>query len=331
MVRQGRYSEVRIGKQTDYDTAAAATTRLELIREAIEPVRGTIPDPSLYNARSRRGIYPGSFKARGPVVLRANYEGLEEIFRAVFGDDGYSATLVGGETIVRDHEFIEGNPLNPLTMQFIKGEAGATTSRRLVGGIPASIRVSGAAGDGQEAMVRVELQMVGKDLEPGAALTGSLSFPPVLPVLMNEQLITVDNGVVDTGVHLRSFEFLLDNILDENRNYGGSSNVLEPIPNDFMNVTMRMELEFDTEDLFEACRDAAAGSPRLVWQHPTTIGVGSKREFELRCGSAILPTYSDPTEGVGVMISTATWEAWHDTADASAAVARFRNLVAALA
>ena len=72
------------------------------------------------------------------------------------------------------------------------------------------------------------------------------------------------------------------------------------------------------------------GSPQLIFQHPTLIGSTSKREFEVRANKANLVEFSAPVEGYGVILSTATWEAWYDTGDTSAMVVRTKNALSAL-
>lgn len=162
----------------------------------------------------------------------------------------------------------------------------------------------------------------------GSGLTASFStcqFSSLYPVLFH-QGITMDDGSGDAAasVRIRSFEVTLEQPHAE-RAYVGSLTVDEPLREDFLKATWRFTQEFTTTTQLAAARAFTVGSPQLVFQHPTTIGSAVKREFELRSNQANLVEFTDPVEGYGVLISTATWESWFDPTDASALVARIRN------
>lgn len=131
-------------------------------------------------------------------------------------------------------------------------------------------------------------------------------------------------------IRIRSFELDYAQPHDEGRFYLSSLNVDELIRSDFLVAKWRITQEFVTQTQFDLARAFTAGSPRLLFQHPTTIGAVSKREFELRSGSAQITDWSQPVQGYGIIIATATWEAFQDATDTSAVFARFRNTAAAL-
>jgi hypothetical protein len=191
--------------------------------------------------------------------------------------------------------------------------------------------VAGRAGTGDDAMLRARFSVLGKDYISNQTPTAALAFPALFPVLYH-QAITVDDGTADgaASIRVRSFEVSLENPHTEDRFYLSSLTMDEPVRQDFLTARWRIEQEFTTLTQWDAARAFTNGSPQFIFQHPTTIGAASKREFELRSNKAQLVEMSAPVSNYGILLSTATWEAYQDTGDASALVARFRNTEVAL-
>jgi len=173
----------------------------------------------------------------------------------------------------------------------------------------------------------------------GASHTGqTVSFYGALPTLapvLYHQAITVDDGqdTLSESVRVRSFDITMEAPRAEDRFYMSSKNPDEAIPNEFVAMRWQMVEEFLSKKTFDAIRNypATAPSPKLLFQHPDTIGASSKREFELRAGSAEYVDWSAPVEGYGIVLSTVTMEGFQDPTDLAATVMRFRNTDAALA
>lgn len=404
----GHRSFLQIAKEATWGTFVKPYDKLEIISWSVAPQIGVIQDPSLYAAQSRRGMFQGGLLFKGTFVVRLNYEGLEELFRAVFGTAGYSGVVVAGT--VMDHTFKEGSTLTPLSMEVSVGDVPAGKVFKLSGCKVMSLTVRGTAGSGTDAMLQAEFTVLAKDcqsnqtatigssatepavgpitalttnnflltrasgsfvtdgVKPGmtiihpnvppgtvvsavVALTVNMSasatvnasglsvnfshlnYPTTIPVLYH-QATTIDDGTADASgsVRVRSFEVTLENPHAEDRFYLGSVNIDEPLRSDFLTARWRLTQEFTTQTQFDAARNFTEGSPKLVFQHPTLIDGTNKREFEMRSNRANLVEFTDPVEGYGVLISTATWEAFYDDAsDLSALVARFRNNYPALA
>jgi len=318
-------------KETTYGTYIAPTAKLEVFNFEATPEIGVIQDPSLYSQPSRRGLYQGGQFWRVRFTVRGNFDGCLELFRAVFGT--YSNTLV--DTPARDHFFKEGANLNSYSPEAIVGDVTTGKCFRVLGLKLTGVRVRGTAGLGNDAMLQFEFNGLAKDVQSNQTPTGALTFPAVLPILYHysgNATGIVDDGTADTGVSLRvrSFEVSLEQPHTEDRSYLQSINIDEPMRSDFLVARWRLTQEFTTYTQFDAAKAFTVGSPKLVFAHPTTIGSTSKREFELRSNQANLVEYSNPVEGYGVILSTATWEAFFDATDASALVARFRNTESAL-
>jgi hypothetical protein len=327
----GHRSYIQFGlKETTYGTfqiPAGPGYKQEVISWDVEPNIAVIQDPSLYAQPSRRAIYQGPYNVKGTFKVRLNYEGLLELFRAAFGT--YANTLV--ETGVRDHKFSEASLLNSYSFEVAIGDVTAGKVFRLLGAKIVALKVSGKAGTGDDAMLMAEFTVLGKDYVSNQTPTGSLNFPPVFPVLFH-QGITMDDGTADaaSSVRIRSFEVTYENPHTEDRFYLGSLTMDEPLRQDFLVARWRLEQEFTTLTQWDAARAFTLMTPQLIFQHPTTIGVSSKREFELRSNKAQVTDFGAPVQGYGVVISTITMEAYQDPTDVSALFARFRNTEAAL-
>lgn len=335
MPGMGHKSELRIGKEATFGAGATPSAKYELITWDVQPVLGTIQDPSLSNAVSRRGLYQSGRLVRGTFTVRLNYDGYLEIFRAVMGATGYTATLVGSETLVRDHLFNESSTLPSYELQAIVGQVpNATSALRILGAKFINLTITGTAGQGSEAMLQAEVTVLGRSIVGSFTATGTAAFPTPMPVIFHQSSVggSVDDGTGDAvgSVRVRSFTVSYEQPHTEDRFYLGSLNMDEPLRSDFVKCQWRLTQEFTTETQFAAAMAFTEGSPKLVFEHPTTIGSSAKRQFELRSNRANLVEWSAPIQGYGVIISTATWEAFYDAADTSSMVIRTRSLDVAL-
>lgn len=396
----GNKSFVQVGLELTPNVPVAATTRYELISCDMAPVIGVIEDQSLYNGVSQRAFYQGGQLFKGKLVMRCNLDGYLELYRGSFG--GYTRTVVGGETIVFDSVFKEAQSLNSYTFEISKGDMPTGKCEQYAGCKISTLMIKGTAGTGNDAMLTVEVGILGRSVSLSATPTGSLTAPALFPVLYH-QGITMDDATADGGpvtisvasvtistgttatrgagsyitdgvragmlvsgagcpygttvltvnsatvvtlsqactnatitmtfnsiVRLRSFEVNLDNKLLEDRYFLSALNPDEPLRGDFLDVTWKLTQEFNSIQAYTQAKAFTAGSPQLIFQLPGTIGVGSKREFELRSGSVNCTDFGNPVQGYGVIIATSTWRAFQDATDLSALVARVRNLEAAL-
>lgn len=330
----GHKSYLQTGpKETSYGTYVAPTQKLEMLPGWDLPLDpSVIPDPSLYGGVSPRALFAGPTIYQGSMPFRLNYEGLLELFRGVL--PLYSSALV--ETGVRDHTFKEGPTLNSYSPELILGDVPAGKCFRVLGEKHPDLTIRGTAGTGDDAMLRAEFKMIVKNVLSNQTPTGSLVFPAVLPVIYHSDdaaAAVVDDGTADaaSSVRVRSFEMAYEQPhTAEERVYLGSKTIDEPLRNALVKCTWKLTQEFNTLTQFEAAKNFTEGSPRLLFQHPATIGVSSKREFEIRSNKANLLGWSAPIESYGIILSTATWQAFNDPTDASALVARFRNTESAL-
>jgi len=267
----GHKSYLQIGKESTYGTGVAATgPKLEVISADISPQIGVIDDPSLYSAVARRGIYQGGLLYGGRFSVRANYEGMLRLLEGVLP----GASKVGPtETTVYTYTFKEATTLNSYTFELIEGDIATTKCQDIYGVMFTGMTIKGTAGQGPDAMVQCDFEVIAKDKSDTQTPTGALSFPTVYPVLFH-QATTVDDGTADpaASVRIRSFEVSFKNALSDDRYYLGSANIDQPLRNDFVSCEWKFTQEFQTMTLFQAAKAFTTGSPKILFQHPTTIG-----------------------------------------------------------
>src|SRR6267142_1829412 len=192
----GNKSYIQFAAESGYAVGGAtATDKLEVISMNVDPVIGVIPDPSLYNAQSRRALYQGGLYYKGQFLVRTNYEGLNELLRAVTGL--YSGGVVGGETVVFDHIFKEGQTLKTYRIQMVEGDVPTTKCQVLVGAKVTDLTIKGKAGTGADAMLTCQFNVVARDKLDNQSLVGSPAFPATLPVIFH-QSVTLNDGMADT-------------------------------------------------------------------------------------------------------------------------------------
>jgi hypothetical protein len=308
----GFKSYAQIGKETVYGTGVNAAKKFEIISFNVQPVIGVIQDNSLNNAPSRRGIYEGGKIYRGSFVTRLNYEGLEELFRAVMGGAGYT---FGSST----HTYIEAADLFFYTMEVVIGDVPTAKCFDLYGVKFTGVTIRGTAGQGADAMVTAEWSIIAKDMVSDQTPTSLGAFPAVYPVIYHSWAsgsAVVDDGTADAAgsVRVRSFEVTIENPHADDRFYVSSMNIDEPLRNDFLSVKWRLTQEFTTKTQFDLARTWAAAasepSPRLKF---ISQG-GTARTFDIESRATQITEFSAPVEGYGVVMSTVTYEAFYSAA-----------------
>jgi len=326
----GHVSHLQFGKETTWGTPVAATNNIPILSDTIELDAPPIPDTVLHGNPWERTKYQGPRRVMGDFSTQLLFEGMTELLRGVFG--GYAATTV--ETGVRDHTFKIGSTLNKYTLEEIIDRSPGSSCFTAFGVKFDKFVLRGTQGQGPDSLLTAAFTCIGKDRTDSGTPTGSLTLPTPMPVKFDLQTV-VDDGTADSAanVRVRSFEFTLENALADDRFYAGSLFIDEPFRAGPIKASFRFTQEFQTFTQYVAYRNLTLGSPRLLFQHPTTIGTTSKREFEIRANQAYLEKVSTPVDGPGTVIATSTWLATFDGVDgteASPVVARLRNTETAL-
>ncbi len=188
----GQLSYMQIGKESTFGTGVPATQRLELISSNVQPVIGTIPDPSLYSGVSPRGLFQGGLYFRGTFVVRMNYDGLMELCRGVFGS--YSSSTVG--TGVLDHLFKEGATLPSYTMEVCEGGVGTSVTNvfKLTGAKFINVTFRVTAGQGVDAMVQAEFTVLAKDKVSDQSPTAQVTVSAISSLTISGSTLTRGSG-----------------------------------------------------------------------------------------------------------------------------------------
>jgi hypothetical protein len=169
----GHKSYLQMGPESVYGIAAPCTAKLEVLNIKLDPSIGVIQDPSLYAKQSRRALYQGGFAFKGTFAVRANYEGMLELMRAISGTyDG--GNVAPGETTVWDHKFTEGPTLRSYTLELGLGDVPATKVNRIVGAKLLNVVIRGTAGQGADAMLQAEFTVAAKSMTTAATPTGTV-------------------------------------------------------------------------------------------------------------------------------------------------------------
>ena len=164
-----------------------------MVSEGMAPEVDQIPDPSLYAARSARGIYIGASRFSGPLVVRLNYEGaILKLLRGVLG--GGTTAVV--ETTARDHTFKEAATLPSMSLEVCKGDIPTSKVLHGLGAKVKSLKLSGGVGD--SSMALCEAQFMGKDLDPNTGTTPA-GYTPTASVTVSGGGGSISSPIVTTS------------------------------------------------------------------------------------------------------------------------------------
>jgi hypothetical protein len=199
----GKDSYWQVAEEVTPGTFVPPIRKSEMISEGLEIDVDEIPDPSLHPGRSARAIYAGARRMRGPLEMRMNFQGaLLKLIKGVLGSA--SSSLVGGETIVRDHGMFEGTTLPSLSLEVSKGDIPTGKVLRGTGVRVASLALSG--GVGADAMGRARAEFLGIDLDPNTG-TDPAGFSPTTSFIVaggggsgGSPVITTSNDFIAAGV-----------------------------------------------------------------------------------------------------------------------------------
>lgn len=321
-IGQGYKSYIQFGLESVWGTPVAATNRLEVISMDVNPDMGLIMDPSLNNSVGRRGLFQGGIVYRGTILIRCNFQGLSRIIKALMGVAGTSTVVEGA--VSWDQVFHDAQAqltVQSLTVEMIEGDIETGKCQRLAGAIINGMTVRGVAGQGQDAMLQLELEIIAKDKVVNFTPTGALSAPTVNPVLTKYGL-TVDDGVTTSGLIMRSFELAYRAPHSDDRFYLGAPNPAEFIRSDFVGATWRFTQDLQTDDALAALQAFTAASPQLIFRG-AALGANFY-EFEIRSDAAQVARAAHVVAGYGVVRLESTVEAYHHATNGTLYL-RFRN------
>lgn len=330
----GYKGKLLIAREATYDTApAAADAGVELLSAQIRPRLSTIVDPSLSAAQvSPRFIGQGGQSLEATIRFRVGYEGILSILRMFFPT--YTSAVV--DTSARDHTFKEGTSPFSYALDLLWGDRPTGMANRLTGCYGQSLRISGQAGTGENAMLIGEVTVVGKTLTPNTTPMTGGALPTALGVIYHQLLRSagnLDDGSTnaDDSIPVRSMEFSVEHPFDTARYLFGQVNAEAPVRNGVTNGRWVFEEEWADQNLMLAAKNATPGALKALFQHPTVIGAATaKREFEIIASSPTPSDYGTELPGFGVITQRVEYALAYHVGDASFAKVRVRSTEAAM-
>lgn len=313
---QGWNSYIQFGREGIYASDSAATHKLEIISEGIKPEINSIRDPSLYAARSRRGVYQGPFGVGGPITLRANYEGLSMLLDWFFGTNqfgsqgGTNGTVTNG---IYPHTFAELPILNSYTLEVVKGDTPTGKCFQVVGAKCNGLTFSIKAGE----MATVALDIVGKDVTSDVAITSPLVLPPITPVLYHQALAASikDGSGMTTLARITAFEASFLNNLEPKDDFLGSLTRDEPVPTDFITPKWKFTAKFLGKTVWDLARTFTGGTGtelQMAFNDARSPGV---RTLIFHSLYGFLTAVDAPTNGPGYILQDYEYEPIYNATD----------------
>jgi hypothetical protein len=320
---QGWNSYIQFGREGTYGSDQAATHKLEILSEDIAPKITSIRDPSLYNARSRRGIFQGPFGVGGKFKVRSNYEGLSMLLDWFFGTSTFGAvgglpgTPTGTPTSIYPHTFVELPLLNSYTLEVIKGNVAAGTCYQVVGAKCNGLTFAIQATTGDGAMMTTEVDVVGKDVTSDVAVTSSLTLPPVTPILYHQCVAASikDGSGLTTAARITALEISLSNNLNPDDYYLGSLTADEPVPIDFITPKWKFTAKYTIKTVWDLARTFTGGVGTELQMTFNDALTTVPRSLIFHSKYGFLTAVGVPTTGPGYILQDYEYEPIYDATD----------------
>lgn len=319
--------------QAFLESTSAWGTRVITTGSAIEPDdinvdidQGFIESKALYGGLSARALYQMGIKYTGRASGEFRYESLMKVLAAVMGTTPTTSGSAGaGYTHVYTVGKTSQGGLQSLCFELDEGGVYKSSGDcSLVSGvvIPRA-RFHVAAGQGDDAILRWETDLIAKDKVPQttAQFTGGVTAALVQPVLyhtgVSAQLkdgTTVTAGsqnVTNIGVEISS------PLADSRYVIAGPNgkNILQPLRNGRVMVEWSLEQEFQTWDQHDAAKAFTSGELKLQFDSGIVIpGASSNYLLTLNTTLAKCVAFSSRVGEWGIIKATSRWRAFHDPA-----------------
>lgn len=302
---RGHKSYIQIGREATWGTAVAATHKIPIVSCDTKPVGGTIDSEMMNGFRWLFGIYQGPVFYETTIVMELWYEGMLLFLDGLQGTLTYGAN--GGTTAGSNpytHTFNGLDVLNSYTVEIIEGNIESAKCQRLVSSKIDTAVISGAKGSGSDGICRLTLTLISKSYQTDQTPTAALNSITPLPVMFHE-IATVTDGSGDSAadVVLQSFSVSINNRLA--RRQTTSVNILEQVPEGFLEVLVRFSKELHTSTALDAFNAFTSGTPGLVFGSSS-----SKRITISTQGTANLVSYGHPIAGAGIIMQEMEWKAF---------------------
>lgn len=311
----GYKSSILLGKETTYGVAAtAADAHLELLGFSLNKNPSVIEDPSMTATQlSRRFIGQGGSFVSGSFSVRLNYEEHEHLWRLLLG----TITKTGASPPY-NYEMLESSDatLRSATLDVSWGNVPTGKVNRFIGVFLTGFRLSGTAGGGDSAMLRVECDFVAKSLTPNTTPMTTTGFAEPHGILYHQMQVGAaefkdGSGGTPTDIMLKSFNLSVTVPHDTERFYFSSVNADFPVRNGPLDATIELEEEWNGTTLIDAISAGSVTALRFLFDD------GGGRTLDINAGAPTTSLYSSDITGFGSIIQRAGYRLAYASGDSS--------------
>lgn len=300
----GNGTAIGIGEESTWGTAVSRTHWFRAISENLKRTVTKSPRPVLAEAsgsRNRKSHYIASDMAGGSFEVLVGYEGFGLLLKHILG--GTPATTGSSAPYTHTYKLAASPPTGGLTIEVKRGNGTAEVFEgcRIT---KATFKIEAAG------LMRVSCDVIA-ETSGGRTSAGTPSYTTDELDLIHHQA-----GSVGWNSNLyvpRSVEITIDNKF-ATRQLLGSKLTKEPKPSDFLDVTIKLDLEWENDNLISSLTADDAGDLTLSF-----TGLSS-RTFTFTAHNAFLEDASDPISGVGVVAQSASFRAQSDGTDEGLAI-----------
>lgn len=290
-----------------------------------------IESRALYAGLSARALYQMGIKVAGSIAMEARYEGLAKIVAAMMGQLGtFTLTSVAVQTAVYHAGYTAQLGLPSLSLEV--DEAGIYASGGdcsvVTGIVIPRARFTVNAGQGEDAMLRMALDILAKDKTPQTTAQYTAGVPaasqtPVFFFESEDANFSDGSGDAVAGVNVTGIEIEIVNALTDNRFHIApvSKNIKQPLRSNRVQVFWTIKKEFTSQALYLAQRNFTDGALKAKFLSGTNIPSSSPATpysimFNTTKAKVVSEEHRENT--FGIVEQTVRWQAYHDTAGSPA-------------
>jgi len=314
---QGGNGFLQFKREAVYGTDLPATKRMPCTIIDFQIEANKIRSKSMDGSRVRPAIFASTVLAKVTIEVECQYvtgatdpTGIMMLSDAIFGTDSFGSegfTTTGGPTY--SHVYKMNHALmNSLLLELGDGSPGAAgTCVQLTGA--KVLNAEWNVGLGDDAILRLRFQVLGKAMTTGVTPTAGLSAQTFDPILGSHVAIT---DFITGGTTLwQSIKITLNNNLLE-EGYLGSTDTREPVLNGFASVVTEMTGDFDSYALLGAFLNHTVSNATFAatFTKPTT---SLQYVLQVASGRAYAVGHTHQVSGTeGIVRQTVRWESIKD-------------------
>lgn len=240
-------------------------------------------------SRNPRSSYVESDRSNGPITLEVTYEGFGMLLRHLFGASATTGPVSGDYT--HTYTLARALPVG-LTLTGVLGDSsyGEVFSGCKLAKGTLTIEAGKCATLAADVIAKTSGGRV-------AAATPSHTGSRDMPVVFDEAGTLTWNG---GALGAKKVEISIDNKLAE-RAQLGDRNTKEPTPSDFMDIMIKVDLEYVANTLWTGLLAGTDGAFQAIFTDP------DGRTITIDASTAQLEEVSDPITSTGIIGQTATF------------------------